>query len=93
MPGHCRLKTPDFYKTECLDCELIIGVRWEKHYIGKLSIRQRVKELKVCPFCDRTHLKTVKINETEFVEISQQWDFLKCSEEIKEQNNQYNQWF
>jgi hypothetical protein len=80
MPRHLH-KKPNYYKTECLSCDLIIGVRWERDYISYLPNckRQRPKQPEICPFCEGTHLKTFPINENEYVEINQKWDFIVSS--------------
>lgn len=62
-----------YNKTECADCDLIIGVKWEKKYVGISPTRSHTKQ-KVCPLCNGNQVKTLKINETEFIIINQQWD-------------------
>ncbi len=60
-----------YYKTECLDCEVVISVRWEKEYLSALSTPPRLKiKHQTCPFCDGNHLEIVPINENEYRNIT-----------------------
>jgi len=60
-------QTPNYYKTECLDCELIISVKWERAYVGIMPIRSH-SEQNICAFCGGTHVVTLKINEKEYID-------------------------
>ena len=41
-----KKRLPTYYKTECLDCELILSVRWERMYFGALPTFQRETQQK-----------------------------------------------
>jgi len=72
-----KKQPPTYYKTECLDCELILRVKWERTYFGGFPRRSRNRrQLKVCPFCQSIRLKTVSINEQEYLTINQDWDMI-----------------
>jgi len=69
-----RAKPPlYYYKTECLDCELIISVKWERAYLGIMPIPNHNKQ-NICAFCGGTHISTLKINEKEYTDINEHWD-------------------
>ncbi|MEK8017314.1 MAG: hypothetical protein VSS75_010640 [Candidatus Parabeggiatoa sp.] len=77
----CALPRPTYYKIECLDCDLIINVRWECQYGGILPTRtQNALPNPICPLCEGTHTKQFKINEQEYSEINQQWDAITLAE-------------
>ncbi|MDM8561527.1 hypothetical protein [Candidatus Parabeggiatoa sp. HSG14] len=72
---------PIYYKTECIDCNLIFSVRWEQKYVGILptyTLCHKPKE--VCPFCKGNHTNTLKINEKEYISINEQWDLVVVAE-------------
>ncbi|HDN26693.1 MAG TPA: hypothetical protein ENG03_06285 [Thioploca sp.] len=90
---HKRSKPrPIYYKTECLDCDLILGVRLEREYVGALPTRRRTPQQKSCPFCEGTRTSTLKINEKEYIEINQQWDIVDLSETGDENLNDWSSW-
>jgi len=73
---------PTYYKTECLDCELILRVRWERTYFGGFPTRSRNRrQLKKCPFCQSIRLKTASINKQEYLTINQDWDMIDLGAE------------
>ncbi len=74
--GVKALSRPIYYKTECLDCELIISVKWERKYTGLLRKRQHKPETKSCPFCKSTHIISAKIRYQDYLEINKHWDLL-----------------
>ena len=67
----------DYYQTECTDCNLILRVYWVLRGIS-LSKTSK-KNLSFCPFCQRQHLTTIKINEKTYHSINQQWDIVEAS--------------
>jgi len=71
-----KKRLPIYYKTECLDCELILSVRWERMYFGALPTFQRKNQQKKCPFCQGIRIKMAKINEEEYLKINEQWDMI-----------------
>ncbi len=71
-----KKRLPTYYKTECLDCELILSVRWERMYFGALPTFQRETQQKNCPFCQGIRIKMAKINEEEYLRINEQWDMI-----------------
>ena len=64
-----------YYKIECLTCELIISVKWERPYIGVSPTRCYTKK-NHCPFCQGTQIKTVQIRKQKYLEIAQHWDMM-----------------
>ncbi len=82
------LPRPTYYKIECLDCDLIINVRWECQYAGILPTRtQNALPNPICPFCEGSHTKQFKINEQEYCEINQQWDAITFAETTDQFSN------
>ena len=73
-----------FYKTECVDCDLIIQVKWEKEYVGLLPHYRR-EPAACCPFCQSNYLRKLKIDEKEYIEINNHWDLMEAAE-AKEDN-------
>jgi hypothetical protein len=75
------LLRPSYYKIECLDCDLIISVRWERPYTGFLPTPTK-KNLPapICPFCEGEHIKEFKINEQDYYAINEQWDAVSVPE-------------
>jgi hypothetical protein len=72
-----KKRLPTYYKTECLDCEIIMSVRWERTYLGALPTTfQHPTQQKNCPFCQGIRIKIAKINEQEYLRINQQWDMI-----------------
>ncbi len=74
---------PTYYKTICPDCDLILTVRWA--YFSALPTHIHRTRQNVCPFCQGTVIQTVKINQSEYIAINQQWDIVDLSE-IKDDN-------
>ncbi len=70
---------PTYYKTECLDCELIISVKWEQAYVGAFPTRH-TKPKDICPFCGEKRIKTFNIREQEYLKIIQHWDMMTVAE-------------
>jgi len=88
---HRRTKQrPVYYQTECVDCEIIISVKWEWKYLGTLPTRYRPQ--KACPFCDGTQIKTVRINEKEYIKINQQWDIIDLADSDQDNPNDWESW-
>lgn len=81
------LPRPTYYKIECLDCELIISVKWERQYAGILPAHTESVLLDlICPFCEGNHTKQFKINEQKYCEINQQWDAMILAETTEEES-------
>ncbi len=79
--GYRRAKQrPIYYKTECLACEIIINVKWERPYVGVLPTHGYIKTKKACPFCQGTQIKTFQIRKVEYCEIEQHWDMIMVAE-------------
>jgi hypothetical protein len=72
---------PIYYKTECMDCDVIINVKWERKYVGILPTLSScpIPKQEICPFCESSHLNTLKINEQQYIEINKQWDFISTA--------------
>jgi hypothetical protein len=83
---------PAYYKTECIDCDIIISVKWEWKYVGTLPTRRRPQKKTACPFCDGTHIKTIRINEPEYIEINQQWDIVDLADSEPDNPNDCDSW-
>ncbi|RKZ81401.1 MAG: hypothetical protein DRR19_22325 [Candidatus Parabeggiatoa sp. nov. 1] len=88
----CAKQRPTYYKTECLDCELIIRVRWERAYVGALPTRHRTFKKEVCPFCEGSHIKMFKINEQQYIEINQKWDIVTSVEKDEKNLDDDSSW-
>jgi len=71
---------PIYYQTECLNCELIIGVKWEHKYTGVLRTRQHKREKKFCPFCKDTNIISAQIRYQDYLEINKHWDMFDITE-------------
>ena len=81
----------NYYQTECLDCELILSIRWEREYVGNQppkSLQIKTK-LKICPFCESSHLKISPISESEYRNISQQWSVV---DNVKKPHGDLDDW-
>jgi hypothetical protein len=84
---------PTYYKTECLDCELIISVKWERAYIGTMPTRSHSKLKKnICAFCGGTQIRSLKINEKEYIDINKQWDMVDYAEKGDDNLNNWSSW-
>jgi len=82
-----------YYKTECLDCEIILSVKWEQAYIGPMPIPQPCHSLITCSFCGSKQLKTLKIMEKEYLMINQQWDMVDAlAEREMEHESDWRSW-
>jgi hypothetical protein len=87
-----RAKQPtNYYKTECLDCELIISVKWERAYIGIMPTHSHTKQ-NICTFCNGTHIRTLKINEKEYIDINKHWDLADSADKENEELNDWSSW-
>jgi hypothetical protein len=84
----------NYYQTECLDCELILSIRWEREYIGILPLKlpQIKTKLKVCPFCESSHIKISPISESEYRNISQQWSVVDSVEKLRDDLDDWLSW-
>ncbi|BAP57697.1 hypothetical protein THII_3400 [Thioploca ingrica] len=83
----------NYYQTECLDCELILSVRWEREYIGILSKSSPIKtRLTTCPFCESSHLKISQITESEYKKINQQWSMMNNAERPRDDMDDWLSW-
>ncbi|RKZ52478.1 MAG: hypothetical protein DRR16_04185 [Candidatus Parabeggiatoa sp. nov. 3] len=80
------LPRPTYYKIECLDCDLIISVRWERQYTGPTRTQNALLN-PICSFCEGSHTKQFKINEQEYSEINQQWDAITFAETTDQFSN------
>jgi hypothetical protein len=74
------LKHSIYYKTECLDCELIISIKWECEYTGLFKTRQHKPEKRSCPFCNGTHTISARIKYKNYLEINKHWDIFDLME-------------
>lgn len=72
--GVKTLPRPIYYQTECLDCELIISVKWERKYTGVLRTRRYKREKKPCPFCNGTNIIDTKIRYQDYLDVNKHWD-------------------
>ena len=82
-----------YYQTECLDCELILSIRWKRDDIGLLSPKLPLKtKLTICPFCESSHLKVSAITESEYRNISQQWNVVDNVEKPRDDLNDWLSW-
>jgi hypothetical protein len=79
----CAKPRPTYYKTECLECELITSVREEQQYFGLMPISPHSQVQSICPFCNQTPVTTFEINEHEYHRIHQQWDMVTAAENDK----------
>ncbi len=78
--GKCAKPRPIYSQIECLDCELIISVKWERKYTGALETRQHQLKKKPCPFCKGTHIIYAKIKNQDYIDINKHWDILDMTE-------------
>lgn len=84
---HRRSKPhPIYYKTECLECEVILSTKWEQAYVGPMPMPQPRSLVQTCPFCSSEQIKTVKIVEKEYLMINQQWDTVDALAEKEMEN-------
>jgi hypothetical protein len=82
----------NYYQTECLDCEVILSIRWEREYaVGILPLKSPHVSMKltICPFCESSHIKVSRISEREYRNISQQWSVV---ENIEKPHDDLNDW-
>ena len=77
--GKCAKPRPIYYKTECLDCKLIISIKWERQYIGAFRTH-RYKQKKPCPFCKGANIISAKIRYKDYLEIKRHWDIFDITE-------------
>lgn len=78
----------NYYQTECLNCELILSVRWEREYVGIRSKSSPIKtKLKICPFCESSHIKISQITESEYKKINQQWSMVDNVEKPRDDDD------
>ena len=78
--GKCAKPRPIYYRTECLDCELIISVKWEYKYTGALRTRRDKREKKPCPFCNGTNIISAQIRYQDYLDINTHWDIFDLTE-------------
>jgi hypothetical protein len=78
--GIKALQRPIYYKTECLDCELIISVKWERKYTGIFRTYQHKREKQSCPFCNGTHISSAQIRYQDYLDINTHWDMFDVTE-------------
>lgn len=76
---------PTYYKTECLNCDLILAVKWELAYFGTLPTHSGTKP-NICVYCGSTNIKTLNINEKEYIDINQKWDMVDSVETDDEES-------
>jgi hypothetical protein len=84
----------NYYQTECLDCELVLSIRWEREYTGILPSKlfQIRTKLKICPFCESSHIKVSPITESEYRNISQQWSAVDKAEKPQNDLDDWLSW-
>ncbi|MCK5719252.1 MAG: hypothetical protein KAH84_04795 [Thiomargarita sp.] len=86
--NNCRKKLISYYKSECLDCNLIYKLNWERPYFGtSINIEPAKKE--ICPFCQAVNIKVITINKSEYKLINQHWDMLSPDKDNNNQNNYF----
>ncbi|MCK5716073.1 MAG: hypothetical protein KAH77_01185 [Thiomargarita sp.] len=68
-----------YYKSECLACDFIISIQWERPYIGVLPI-YRDTQKNICPKCQGSHIKRVEIRKQEYLDIGRHWDLLNIAD-------------
>ncbi len=93
MPGHFLRRQPRFYKTECLSCDMVIKVSWERDVPDQWVNTKRppLFSSDVCPLCDTPRLQTFPINEKEYLDINQKWDLVDSSKETEDGINRWLQ--
>lgn len=86
----------NYYQTECLDCEVILSIRWEREYSGSIlppklpQLKTKLK--KICQFCESSHIKVSSISENEYRNISQQWSVVDNVEKPRDELDDWWSW-
>lgn len=83
----------NYFQTECLDCELILSIWWEREYVGILPRSPPVKtRFKICPFCEGSRIKVSQISEIEYKNINQQWSMVDNAEKSRDDRDDWLSW-
>lgn len=82
-----------YYKTECLACDVIIGIHWEQICRITISTPFRKKAM-TCPLCEGQRTKNLKIKPDEYHHIERSWDLIALSDEKEDlETEDWLSWF